>query len=268
VPQSTTYFGSAITYSCETDEMIKQLRLGFCSFTDIDGSLLGSGVVGDDLVIPENPTRADDEGYSYEFAGWDVNGDGQADDITNIPATGITARAVYNMTPKKYTYRFVDSKGTVLLTREADYGSLVLPPFGMEMKYEDEHYSYVRTYADYKDGMTVEGNRDYLVNLDATPKHTYTVEFYVDGVLLEKQELGHGALITPPALPEKDGKTGTWSGYTEGMTATSNLRFDANYGGGCGGCGSSFGDVSFIGGMLLLLACGMIFYRRRRDCKQ
>ena len=263
VPQSTTYFGSALTYSCTTEEMIAQLRNSFCLFKDIDGTVLGCGTQDTGITLPENVTRPDDEGYTYEFIGWDINGDGMADDLTTLPVGSFTAVATYKMTPKQYTYRFVDTNGTVLLEKTAEYGSLVLPPFRMAMNYEDEHYSYTRSYTNYTEGMTLSGNTDYIVALDATPKQTYTVEFYLDGVLLEKQELGYGAVIVPPTLPEREGVAGRWNGYTEGMTVTSNVRFDATYGGGCGGCGASVGDVGFIFAALLLLACGAFFSRRR-----
>lgn len=58
-----------------------------------------TGHIGDTVVAPEEPTRA-----GYTFAGWDTNGDGQADALpTSIPASETKAVALW--TPSTATYR-------------------------------------------------------------------------------------------------------------------------------------------------------------------
>ena len=54
---------------------------------------------GDKIVVPEKPSKASDENWSYTFKGWDINWDGVSDIIPSHAYYEFDALAVYS---KKY----------------------------------------------------------------------------------------------------------------------------------------------------------------------
>ena len=93
------------------------------TFVDWDGTVIKTEVVepGGSATAPEGTfTRPEDDGYTYVFAGWDM-------DFTNVIAP-LRVTAVYTGTPKMYTVKFVNWNGAVLKTQSVAYGTAATPP--------------------------------------------------------------------------------------------------------------------------------------------
>lgn len=91
-------------------------------FVDWDGTVLLESNLryNESVTPPAAPTRAADERYSYEFAGWDsqvtvVNGDK-------------TYTATYTTQAILYTVRFLDKEGVLIAEAQYEYGASVTPP--------------------------------------------------------------------------------------------------------------------------------------------
>ena len=100
-------------------------------FLNDDGSLIFSGKSekGETLSVPSNPIKEETQAATYVFAGWDIDGDGVVDELPATVTENLTAKAVYTVTAKQYTYTFYESDGqTPLLTQTADYGSTIAVP--------------------------------------------------------------------------------------------------------------------------------------------
>ena len=80
--------------------------------------------------------RANDEGHSYTFAGWDK-------DFSNI-VENITVTALYKAIANKYTVEFVDHNGKILSTQTVEYGKSATAPEDPERP-EDVNYKYTFT---------------------------------------------------------------------------------------------------------------------------
>ncbi len=95
------------------------------TFYDEDGTELQKAeyVSGDPLVAPANPSKAEDENYTYAFAGWALKSAPTA--VISLPANVTEAAeyvAVYTATPIQsggeddFTYGDVDGDGTINAT--------------------------------------------------------------------------------------------------------------------------------------------------------
>lgn len=65
---------------------------------------------------------------AYEFVGWDVDGDGIADNIPATSTVDISARAIFAETERKHTVSFVDTDGKVISSSVLDYGTVITAP--------------------------------------------------------------------------------------------------------------------------------------------
>ena len=99
-----------------------KLPTGVVEFHDWDGTVLSSVeyTYGDSVTAPENPTRAQDDTYTYQFAGWDK-------DVTACAGDAVYT-AVYTSEYRNYTVTFVDYDGSVLSRQTYHYGDSVLIP--------------------------------------------------------------------------------------------------------------------------------------------
>lgn len=101
------------------------------SFFDEDGSVISSNEAnyGDALIAPADPFKAEDQAYTYEFIGWDIDFDGAVDALPESVTCNVTAVAVYEATIKQYTVKFLDADGSAVLKEETlDYGSAIVAP--------------------------------------------------------------------------------------------------------------------------------------------
>ena len=91
-------------------------------FVDEDGTVLKEETLeyGATIVYPSNPEKQSTKEYTYTFTGWDKD--------ETVLTDNITFTATYSETKNKYTYKFVDSDGTVLKEEKVDYGTMPVAP--------------------------------------------------------------------------------------------------------------------------------------------
>ena len=151
---------------------------------------------GATVEVPADPTRADADGYSYVFAGWDQ-------EVSETATGDATYKATYTQKAIGYKVTFVadgETVGEVPYTVETE---------SIEAPAVPEKAGYTGVWASYE-----------LATGDVTVNAIYTaieykVTFMADGVqvgealtyTVEDKE------ITAPAVPAKDHYTGAWASY-------------------------------------------------------
>ena len=129
-------------------------------------------------MTPSNnivPTKDSTIQYSYQFIGWDSNGDGEADHITDV-ISDVTYVAVFEAVLNEYTiYWLVDG---LRYEMQVPYG--IIPTYGsVPTKASDSQYDYVFAGWD-KELVAVTENSTYTAIFDAVLRK-YTISTIVDG---------------------------------------------------------------------------------------
>lgn len=183
---------------------------------------------GDTITAPAtNPTKEQDEKNTYTFAGWEGFTEG-------MKATqNVTFDAKFTETPRTYTVSFV-SEGVPVQTQTLAYGAVITAPADDPVKESEQgvDYRFVR-WDGFTEGMTVTGDATFTAKFDSTD-HVYTIQFVSDGEVVSTLQLGYGDTITAPAEnPVKESAGGVdyvfagWDGFTEDMTVTGDMTFEA-----------------------------------------
>ncbi|MBQ8415553.1 MAG: hypothetical protein IJX13_01430, partial [Clostridia bacterium] len=168
------------------------------TFVDHDGEVISEKVYaqGATVEVPAAPTRAQDDTYTYTFAGWDK-------DVSTTASESVTYTATYTKTYREYTVTFLDSDGTELFgTGIYHYGDSLWTPSGL-VKESDDYYTY--TFSGWDNGYTgvCNGTATYTAIYTKTER-TYTVKFLNwDGSEIVTLTLTWGQAITAPADPTK-----------------------------------------------------------------
>ena len=106
---------------------------------------------GDEVVVPESPTKESTQEYTYEFTGWDK-------EVTNVTKNE-EYTATYTETYKNYTIVFKDSDGTELSRKEDyHYGDSITSPEIQEKEQEGYRYTF--------SGWTLDGEN--IIDVDNT----------------------------------------------------------------------------------------------------
>ena len=195
------------------------------TFVDADGTVLSTKTYhwGDPVEIPENPTKAADDIYTYTFAGWDK-------EIVNC-AGDATYTATYASEYIDYTVTFVNEDGTVLSAKTYHWGDSVEIPED-PAKAADNTYTY--TFAGWdQEVVNCAGNAIYTATY--TPIYIdYTVTFVdEDGTVLSTKTYHWGDRVTAPADPSKAADktyTYTFAGWDKEVTGCAgNAVYTATY---------------------------------------
>ena len=144
----------------------------------------------------DEPTRPDDERYSYAFSGWTPKIQSAYGDATY--------KATYDSKVREYTITWEDYDGTVLKEDLLAYGET--PSYGQDPERTgDEQYSYA--FSGWVPEITsVKGNQTYVANYESeTNKYNVTWEDY-DGTVLLEEEWDYGS--TPVYEGEKPKREG------------------------------------------------------------
>ncbi len=80
------------------------------------------------IVRPYISTPAPVGNIAYKFVGWDVDGDGIADNIPATSAVDVSAKAMFIEVERKHTVSFVDEDGKVISSSVLDYGAAITAP--------------------------------------------------------------------------------------------------------------------------------------------
>ena len=189
-------------------------------FVDYNDSVISSAEyeIGATVTVPETPSRAADETYTYEFAGWDSEvGEVEGDK---------TYKATYTATYIEYKVVFLNENGEEITSANYHYGDTVTAP-ALPTKDADETYTY--TYTWNKEIVNVTGEETYTAV--CTPAFIeYTVVFLnEDGSELSTATYHYGDTVAEPVAPAKAAdKTYTYefAGWNNAVTAVAG---DATY---------------------------------------
>ena len=103
-------------------------------FEDYNGSILGEEkeyLYGQTIEVPEDPTRPEDETYTYIFAGWDK-------EITEANENRVYV-ATYTATYREYVVTFKQDNGNEINSRNYHYGDTIIVPENPEKESTIEH---------------------------------------------------------------------------------------------------------------------------------
>ena len=168
------------------------------TFKNEDGSVIASKIYhyGETVEVPENPTKPEDETYTYEFAGWDK-------EITTVKGN-TEYTATYINRYKEYTVVFKQDNGNIINSTVYHYGDKVNLP---EEPVKESTIEYVYTFAGWtpKVAETVTGNAEYTATY-TEEKVKYSIIFYNDDGVTEVSKIEDytwGDSFVFPAAPTK-----------------------------------------------------------------
>ncbi len=165
-------------------------------FKDYDGRVLSSEYyyLGDTVTVPNAPSRAQDDTYTYAFVGWDQ-------DVTACDGDKVYT-AVYDAIYREYTIVFKNYDGSELQKRTYHYGDVVAAPSETPQKAADQRYEYV--FAGWDTPIAAcAGDKVYTAVFTAQ-FIDYTVTFKNDnGAVLSQQTYHYGDTVVIPAQPTK-----------------------------------------------------------------
>ncbi|MCR5213261.1 MAG: hypothetical protein K6E10_02525, partial [Eubacterium sp.] len=145
------------------------------------------------------PSKAEDEHYTYEFEGW-MDNNGKIVDPTSITVTAdATYTASYKKTPKKFPITWMDEEGNVIDTTQVDYGSV--PTYEDQTKAATPEYTY--TFAGWDPSpVAVTGPATYTATFDAK-KNEYKITFVdYDDSTLSEVSYEYGTSINDVYIPD------------------------------------------------------------------
>jgi len=197
-------------------------------FVNDDGAFIAESTVdyGTRIDLPVNPTKPATSEHTYFFAGWE----GYQSDM--VVTDNVTFKATYTSEINKYTYKFTDEDGTVLLEKIADYGTKIELP-KTPAKAATQQYTYTfDKWIGYETGMTATENKTFVASYKATV-NKYTYKFVDEnGATVASETVDYGtAIVSPPtdlSKPATQQYTYTfagWEGYSEGMRVTGDVTF-------------------------------------------
>lgn len=194
--------------------LVKTINYYDVKFVDHDGTELDSDVVayGSTTSSSVVPTKPADAQYTYTFAGWDVNGDGEVDAEPYVVKGDMVITAVYTSTVNKYEVVFENYDGTVVDSSLVEYGKAPTAPAN-PTKPADVQYTYTFAGWDVDGDGQVDALPVVKENVTAVAVYTSTVNEYKvqfvdhDATLIDEQVVKYGSAATAPASPSRVGYT-------------------------------------------------------------
>ena len=214
-----------VTYTAVYEETINKYTI---KWVDWDGSEVRTDTevpYGTELEVPEDPTRAADDQYTYTFKGW-------TPEVETVTGDAVYT-AVYEKTTNKYTVTWKNDDGSVLRTdKNVEYGTM--PNYGSNpTKAADAQYTY--TFKGWTPEVeTVTGDAVYTAVYEKTT-NKYTVTWKNDdgSVLRTDKNVEYGTMPNYGSNPTKAADaqyTYTFKGWTpEVKTVTGDATYKATY---------------------------------------
>lgn len=209
-------YGAYITCEIDVYGDEKETENYTVKFLNEDGSVISETVYakGAVVVVPKAPTKAQDNTYTYEFAGWDK--------VVSTTCLGDeTYTAVFKETYIDYTVKFLDYDGTELSSAIYHYGDTVEIPENPSRE-SDKTYNY--TFNGWGKSVTeCKGNTTYKA-VYSKEYIEYTIKFInYDGSELSNVIYHYGDLVSIPTVPARaSDKTYkyTFIGWDKSVSAT------------------------------------------------
>ena len=191
-------------------------------FVDYNGTEISSATYhfSDAVVLPDDPTRAADKTYTYEFAFWSPA-------VTAV-SESTTYTAVYTGTYIEYTITFKNYDGSIILSKDYHYGDEVELPENNPTKPADNTYTY--TFAGWSPTVIdVDGEAIYTAQY--TPEYReYTVAFVdYDDSEISSDTYHYGAEVNVPADPTRDADNTFTYSFAGWNNEVVNVAGDATY---------------------------------------
>ena len=118
-------------------------------FLDENGNLIANYYAnyGTNLHAPEMSDEIIDERNIRTFLGWDINNDGEVDQLPEKVEGNLTAKAVYKIETRKYTitYYTENDHKEIYYVQEGEYEEHIIPPAPMEDTQPEEGYVHTHT---------------------------------------------------------------------------------------------------------------------------
>ena len=210
------------TYTATYDSVFIEYTVIFQNY---DGAELSSTTYhyGDEVVVPETPSKPADNTYTYEFAGWDNE--------VIACAGNVTYTAIYDSVYIEYTVIFKNYDGSELSKATYHYGDEVTAP-ETPSKPADNTYTYEFAGWD-NEVVACVGNATYTATYNSVYIE-YTVVFKnIDGTEISKTKYHYGDEITVPEDPSKEADlvgTYTFTGWDSEITVCEgNKVYTATY---------------------------------------
>ena len=195
---------------------------------------------GDKVTRPSDPTKAEDDNYTYTFAGWYTTSDFKNGTEYNFDAeiTGpFTLYAKWNaiekeVTPETYTVSFDSNGGTAVSSQTIAYGQKVTKPTDPTKTASSlEKYTFAGWYKDSSLNTPFDFNNDTItsaITLYAkwtTTPITYLVTYYNGTEKINTEAVNAGSIITydPPVITNY-----TFSGWYTDSSLGDNYYFENN----------------------------------------
>ena len=205
----------ATTYTATYDKAYKTFTI---TFLDEDGTVLSKKEdyhYGDTVTLPDDPTKAADNTYTYTFDGWDKT-------VAPVSEDAVYT-ATYKATYIDYTIKFVDHSGEIS-SQTYHYGETVTAP--SVAGYSDETYRY--TFKEWDSPVTtVQGDKTYTAVYDKEYIE-YNITFNWDNGGTATVTAHWGEMPAAPSVPsyEQGGKTFSFIGWEPALAACAG---DATY---------------------------------------
>lgn len=150
--------------------------------------------------LTEDPYKPDNSAFSFEFAGWRLQG-ASSNGFAQVKGDQ-TYIAQFNQTTKKYKISFVDDDGeTVLHYLQLEYGQTPSYTWDNPANKQDVEWTYAFTGWDPEEFTVVEGPQTYTANYSKTHRF-YTITWIDgDGNALTTTNVEYGTTPTYPGTP-------------------------------------------------------------------
>lgn len=164
-------------------------------FKDENGAVLSTNTYhyGDSVIVPETPTKAADNTYTYKFKDWDTA-------VTSVNGDKIYT-ATYTAKYIDYTVIFKNYDGSIITESTYHYGDIVVAP-ATPIRVADNTYTY--SFAGW-DKEVVACTGDTIYTAVFTPVFIeYEIVFKnFDDFVLSRKYYHYGDTITVPSTPSK-----------------------------------------------------------------
>lgn len=200
-------------------------------FLDADGKVIKSQKVdyGSAILPPSKVVKESDDAYAYTFIGWDLNDDGEVDELPSRIVADFTAKALFSSHSLSFIVSFYNGD-ELLQSVNVEYGNKAEYTGATPEKESTPQYDFRFIGWDKSLDEIVEATSFYAEYESITRRYTYSF-FDEDGTLLLDGEADYGTAIPKPEDPEKLPTNkyvytfSGWSGYTDGMVLEEDVEF-------------------------------------------
>lgn len=217
---ATVCWGDAIyvaQYSKTKKENADSNNKCIVTFMNWNGAIISANYynVGATVVVPDAPTREEDDNYTYTFSGWNKQ-------VVTVCAGSAVYVAQYSRTEKekpggvvenKYMVTFIDWNGAIISANYYEEGDTIVEP-SAPTREEDDKYTYTFRSWNKPVAKVCTGDEVYIAQYTQTAKDNadpdgvedkYMITFTNwDGAIISAEYYTNGDTIVIPANPSRE----------------------------------------------------------------